>query len=111
MTLSSITSADSASQKSTPASSPPPADMDNKEDVLGELRAEEDRMRKQREKDDAKRDAELERERQQDISSGKEVLDKKFQQLEFLMNKSKVSIEWRSKINAQAVNEQRLDSV
>jgi len=85
--------------------------MDNKEDVLGELRAEEDRMRKQREKDDAKRDAELERERQQDISSGKEVLDKKFQQLEFLMNKSKVSIEWRSKINAQAVNEQRLDSV
>jgi ATP-dependent DNA helicase len=79
--------------------------MDNKEDVLGELRAEEDRMRKQREKDDAKRDTELERERQQDISSGKEVLDKKFQQLEFLMNKSKVSIEWRSKINTQAVNE------
>jgi ATP-dependent DNA helicase len=85
--------------------------MDNKEDVLGELRAEEDRMRKQRKKDDAKREAELERERQQDISSGKEVLDKKFQQLEFLMNKSKVSIEWGSKTNAQAVNEQRLDLV
>jgi ATP-dependent DNA helicase len=96
MTLSSITGAGSASQKSTPASSPPPAGMDNKQDVSRELQAEEDKMRKQREKDDAKRDAQLERERQQDISSGKEVLDKKFQQLEFLMNKSKVSIYRRS---------------
>jgi ATP-dependent DNA helicase len=96
MTLSSITGADSASQKSTPASSPPPADMDNKQDVSRDLQAEEDKMRKQREKDDAKRDAQLERERQEDISSGKEVLDKKFQQLEFLMNKSKVSINRRS---------------
>jgi ATP-dependent DNA helicase len=39
----------------------------------------------------------LEKERQEDIKSGREVLDKKFQQLEFLMNKSKVStrLNWR----------------
>ena len=55
------------------------------------MQQEEKRMRTQREKDDAKREAQLEKERQEDIKSGREVLDKKFQQLEFLMNKSKVS--------------------
>jgi ATP-dependent DNA helicase len=49
-------------------------------------------VRSQREKEDAKRDAKLEKERQEDIKSGKDMLDKKFQQLEFLMNKSKVGI-------------------
>ncbi|KAF2713071.1 SNF2 family helicase/ATPase-like protein PasG [Pleomassaria siparia CBS 279.74] len=90
MTSFSVAGTDSASQKSTPASSPPPANMDIKEEVSRELQEEEDRMRMHREKIDAKRDAKLEKERQQDISSGKEVLDKKFQQLEFLMNKSKL---------------------
>jgi len=47
-------------------------------------------MRAEREKKDAKRDAKLEKERQEDLKSGKDVLDKKFQQLEFLMNKSKL---------------------
>jgi ATP-dependent DNA helicase len=61
------------------------------EGVSKEMQAEEERMRTQREKGDAKRDVKLERERQEDIESGREVLDKKFQQLEFLMNKSKVS--------------------
>jgi ATP-dependent DNA helicase len=67
---------------------------DDKTDVM---HAEEKRMRIQREKNDAKRDAQLEKERQEDIKSGREVLDKKFQQLEFLMNKSKVStrLSWR----------------
>lgn len=59
-------------------------------DPNSKLQAEEARMRAQREKEDAKREAQLEKERQGDIKSGKEVLDKKFQQLEFLMNKSKV---------------------
>ena len=54
------------------------------------MQEEETRMRTQREKDDARRDAQLEKERQEDLKSGREVLDKKFQQLEFLMNKSKV---------------------
>ncbi|KAA8611622.1 Cwf-Cwc-15 domain containing protein [Pyrenophora tritici-repentis] len=89
MPASSITGAASET-KSTPASSPPPADMDTK-NVPESLQAEEERIRAQREKDDAKRDAQLEKERQEDIKSGREVLDKKFQQLEFLMNKSKVS--------------------
>ncbi|KAI4923983.1 hypothetical protein J4E85_008142 [Alternaria conjuncta] len=74
---------------STPASSPPPADMDS-ESVPQSMQREEKRMRTQREKDDAKREAKLEKERQEDIKSGREVLDKKFQQLEFLMNKSKL---------------------
>lgn len=74
-----------SANSSTPASSPPPADMTDA------MQAEEERMRAQREKNDAKRDAQLEKERQEDLKSGKDVLDKKFQQLEFLMNKSKVS--------------------
>ncbi|KAH8632332.1 Lymphoid-specific helicase [Alternaria alternata] len=74
---------------STPASSPPPADMET-ESVPKSMQQEEQRMRAQREKDDARRDAKLEKERQEDIKSGREVLDKKFQQLEFLMNKSKL---------------------
>jgi ATP-dependent DNA helicase len=61
------------------------------ESVPKSMQQEEQRMRTQREKDDAKREAKLEKERQEDIKSGREVLDKKFQQLEFLMNKSKVS--------------------
>lgn len=94
MTSSSIVSAKSSPQKSTPASSPPPSDMDTEEKVDGvsiAMHEEEERMRAQREKNDAKRDAQLEKERQEDIKSGKDILDKKFQQLEFLMNKSKVS--------------------
>ncbi|KAF2450146.1 hypothetical protein P171DRAFT_502499 [Karstenula rhodostoma CBS 690.94] len=93
--MSSSSVVDSASQKSTPASSPPPADMDDQpkngdNEVSSSLQQEEDRMRAQREKEDAKREAKLEKERQADIQSGKQVLDKKFQQLEFLMNKSKL---------------------
>ncbi|KAF2649899.1 SNF2 family helicase/ATPase-like protein PasG [Lophiostoma macrostomum CBS 122681] len=88
---SSATGTDTESQKSTPASSPPPADMDNDNDgALTELQTEEDRMRSRREREDAKREAEMEKEREDDLNSGKEVLDKKFQQLEFLMNKSKL---------------------
>ncbi|KAH8725673.1 SNF2 family N-terminal domain-containing protein [Phaeosphaeriaceae sp. PMI808] len=91
MTSSGI-SANSSSQKSTPASSPPPFDMEKEgriEDVPDAIQLEENRMRMQREKNDAKRDAQLEKERQEDIKSGRDLLDKKFQQLEFLMNKSK----------------------
>ena len=93
MTSSSIVSATTSPQKSTPASSPPPDDMDQDNEAEGvsyAMQAEEERMRAQREKNDAKRDAQLEKERQEDIKSGKDILDKKFQQLEFLMNKSKV---------------------
>ncbi|UPX10260.1 Putative ATPase [Ascochyta rabiei] len=80
-----------ASTKSdpTPDSSLPPANMDD-DNVSKTMQDEETRMKLQREKQDAKRDAQLERERQEDIKSGREVLDKKFQQLEFLMNKSKL---------------------
>lgn len=88
-----MTASSNASVKSdpTPDSSPPSANMDD-DDVSKEMKDEEARMRAQREKQDAKRDAQFEKERQEDIKSGKKMLDKKFQQLEFLMNKSKVSI-------------------
>ncbi len=88
MTSSSVNSIDTGSH-ATPASSPPPSNMDIKS-VSKTMQEEEERMRIQREKDDAKRNAQLEKERQEDIKSGKEILDKKFQQLEFLMNKSKL---------------------
>jgi ATP-dependent DNA helicase len=92
MASSSVSRAETESYKSTPASSPPPAAMEGSaEGVSKEMQAEEERMREQREKEDAKREAELEQERQEDLKSGKEILDKKFQQLEFLMNKSKAS--------------------
>jgi ATP-dependent DNA helicase len=72
--------------------STPPQDEMEKDGVSSAMQQEEERMRAQREKNDAKREAQLEKERQEDLKSGKEILDKKFQQLEFLMNKSKVSI-------------------
>lgn len=80
----------SAKSDPTPESSPPPVNMDD-DNVPKAMQDEETRMKAQREKQDAKRDAQLAKQRQEDIKSGKEVLDKKFQQLEFLMNKSKVS--------------------
>lgn len=86
----SVSSNTSAVSEPTPESSPPPANMDD-HNVSKALQDEETRIRAQREKQDAKRDAHLEKVRQEDIKSGKDILDKKFQQLEFLMNKSKVS--------------------
>jgi ATP-dependent DNA helicase len=64
--------------------------MDENEGGAKQLREEEARMRAQREKDDEKHAAKLEEQRQADVAGGTEVLDKKFQQLEFLMNKSKL---------------------
>jgi ATP-dependent DNA helicase len=64
--------------------------MDALEQVPKDMQEEEERMKSQRTKDDAKREAEYERERQADLAGGTEILDKKFQQLEFLMNKSKL---------------------
>ncbi|KAL5114624.1 putative ATPase [Pleosporales sp. CAS-2024a] len=93
MSYSTTNTALASPQKSTPASSPPITNMDEDirlEGVSEAMHQEEERMRTQREKADAKREAQLEKERQDDLKSGKEMLDKKFQQLEFLMNKSKL---------------------
>jgi ATP-dependent DNA helicase len=64
--------------------------MGSHEEVPKGMKEEEERMKAQRAKDDAKRNAELEQERQADHAGGTEILDKKFQQLEFLMNKNKL---------------------
>ncbi|KAF2817411.1 uncharacterized protein BDZ99DRAFT_373440 [Mytilinidion resinicola] len=91
MVSSSITAADTASQKSTPASSPPSIEMEDVDHgVSKEMLAEEEQMRLRREKEDAKREAKLEKERKEDLQGGKEVLDTKFKALEHLMNKSKL---------------------
>ncbi|KAF2502490.1 ISWI chromatin-remodeling complex ATPase ISW2 [Lophium mytilinum] len=91
MVSSSTTAADTASQKSTPASSPPPVEMEDVDHgVSKEMLAEEEQMRVRREKEDAKREAQLEKERKEDLQGGKEVLDTKFKALEHLMNKSKL---------------------
>jgi ATP-dependent DNA helicase len=96
MITSAIASANPSPQQLTSASSSPPttdmAKNNDKEGISDAIHQEEERMRIQREKNDAKREVQLEKERQEDIKSGRDVLDKKFQQLEFLMNKSKVSI-------------------
>ncbi|KAH7128131.1 SNF2 family N-terminal domain-containing protein [Dendryphion nanum] len=93
MNSSSLTGVDSESTKSTPASSPPITNMEldlGNDEVSKQLQEEEDKMRLSRTKVDAKWEAEMKREREEDLKSGKEILDKKFQQLEFLMNKSKL---------------------
>jgi ATP-dependent DNA helicase len=77
------------------------------EGVSDAMQEEETRMRAQREKFDAKRDAQLEEERQADLKSGREVLDKKFQQLEFLMNKSKVRIKSERRVSGIRVQYSR----
>jgi ATP-dependent DNA helicase len=94
MTSAAAADAKSLAKMPTPASSPPPVDMQRKKEsdnISDKMQQEEERMRAQREKNDAKRDAQMEKERQEDLKSGKDILDKKFQQLEFLMNKSKAS--------------------
>lgn len=95
----SASSVASAKSDPTPDSSPPAANMDD-DNVSKGMQDEEARMRAQREKQDAKHDAQLAKERQEDIKSGKDMLDKKFQQLEFLMNKSKVrdQVQWERSI-------------
>lgn len=64
---------------------------DHSGDVSKQMQAEEEKARLQREKQDEKTAKRMAKERQNDLDEGKELLDKKFQQLEFLMNKSKVS--------------------
>ncbi|KAF2197289.1 SNF2 family helicase/ATPase-like protein PasG [Delitschia confertaspora ATCC 74209] len=86
-----FTSAHTSPQESTPASSPPAADMEeNKDNVSKKMLEEEEKLRVLREKEDKKLEEKMEKERQVDLKSGRDVLDKKFQQLEFLMNKSKL---------------------
>jgi ATP-dependent DNA helicase len=114
MTSSAAASAKPSPQQLTPASSPLPADMEkdnNGEGISDAMQQEEERMRTQREKHDAKREAQLEKERQEDIKSGRDVLDKKFQQLEFLMNKSKVSISKSSRVAFRGLSEHALTIV
>jgi ATP-dependent DNA helicase len=91
MVSASTTTADTESHKPTPASSPPSVEMEDADHgVSKQMLAEEEQMRLRREKEDAKREAQLEKERKDDLEGGKEVLDSKFKALEHLMNKSKV---------------------
>jgi ATP-dependent DNA helicase len=90
------TGADTESQKSTPASSPPPVDMEGVSNgVSKEMQVVEEQMRLKHEKDDLEREQKMEKERQEDLKGGKEVLDAKFKALEHLLSKSKVGLCFR----------------
>ena len=81
----------SSPQKSTPASSPPPETPDMaSQDVSESMLKEEEQMRIQREKVDAKRDAKLQKEVEKDLKGGEKAVDSKFKALEYLLNQSKV---------------------
>ncbi len=90
MVSSYTTGADTESQKSTPASSPPVDIECVNNDVSKEMQVEEEQMRLKHEKDDLEREQKMEKERQEDLKGGKEVLDAKFKALEHLLSKSKV---------------------
>jgi len=93
MVSSCTTGADTESQKSTPASSPPPVEMEFVNNgVSKEMQVEEEQMRLKREKDDLRREQKMEKKRQEDLKGGKEVLDNKFKALEHLLSKSKVRL-------------------
>lgn len=55
------------------------------------MREEEEKMARIREKEEAKRDEHMAKERKKDIEGGKEVVDTKFKALEYLLSQSKVS--------------------
>ena len=54
------------------------------------MRLEEEEMLRKRQRDQAQRDEAMARERQKDIDGGTLGVDKKFKQLEYLLNQSKV---------------------
>lgn len=81
-----------AKTMSTPASSPPPAAMEDEQShhISATMAAEEEKMREVSRKQDEQRDRKFADEREKDIKGGKEVVDTKFKALEFLLNQSKV---------------------
>ncbi|KAF1811631.1 hypothetical protein P152DRAFT_514776 [Eremomyces bilateralis CBS 781.70] len=60
------------------------------EPVSQSMQSEEENLRTAHEQEDAKRDEELKKERQQDLSGGKGAVDKKFKALEYLLSQSKL---------------------
>ncbi|KAK7523297.1 SNF2 family N-terminal domain-containing protein [Phyllosticta citriasiana] len=66
------------------------ATSDDNMAVSNAMVKEEEQMRQAREKADAQREEELQRERQKDIQSGSEAVDTKFRALEYLLSQSKL---------------------
>lgn len=64
------------------------------EPVSESMKSEEQKLQTAHEKEEAKREEELKRQRQQDLSGGKGAVDKKFKALEYLLNQSKVCTRW-----------------
>jgi ATP-dependent DNA helicase len=93
MTSSITTPSSLANDESTPASSPPSADIDMEKGtgISEAMLREEERMQRAAEKKQAARDDKMEAERRKDLKAGTEAVDKKFKALEYLLNQSKVS--------------------
>ncbi|KAK3081709.1 hypothetical protein LTS18_003654, partial [Coniosporium uncinatum] len=88
---SSVASEVESPNKSTPASSPPLADSPESSDGLPDsMQKEEQDMRNNREKADAKREKEMAAKRQKDLEGGSAKLDEKFNQLQYLIKQSQL---------------------
>ncbi len=74
---------------STPASSPPPAESGDN-GISKAMQDEEEKMARTREREEAKRDERMAKQRQKDVAGGKKVMDQKFKALEYLLSQSKV---------------------
>jgi ATP-dependent DNA helicase len=59
--------------------------------VSDAMQKEEEQLRKNREKEDARQEAKFEEERRKDAEGGQQFLDSKFKALEYLLNQSKVN--------------------
>lgn len=80
---------DARSGISTPATSPPP-EQDEDKGISRAMREEEEKMAQKRQKEESKRDERMAKERQKDVDGGKDVVDQKFKALEYLLSQSKV---------------------
>lgn len=63
---------------------------ENLQGVSATMRAEEERMREASKQEEITRDANLEKQRQEDMKGGQDGLDKKFKALEYLLSQSKL---------------------
>lgn len=76
---------------STPGSSPPPTgDNDPSHSISDAMEKEEEKLRRQRDADEAERDNRMEKERQKDIQAGAESVNERYKRLEFLLKKSQL---------------------
>jgi len=73
----------------------------NHEGVSSAMRKEEEQLREASMKEEADREAKLEKQRQEDLKGGEDGMDKKFKALEYLLSQSKAG--WSSVMNKSSL--------